>query len=104
MEFDLAGESVRIYKISYVHVGFMRTCDWTGGRTNGMWIKSCSSESLSSSGFSSSRSAHVFFTIAFPEPDSASFIQVISSKFMCWYKEYWRAGVMSSEWSWPARS
>lgn len=49
-----------------------------------MWISSCSSESLSSSGSSSSRSAHVFLITALPDPDSASFIQVMSSKFICW--------------------
>lgn len=32
----------------------------------GMWMRSCSSASLSSSGLSLSRSAHVFFTMAVP--------------------------------------
>lgn len=66
-------------------------------QTHGMCINSCSSASLSSSGSASSRSAHVFFIIAFPECGSDSLLVVMSSKLMCWYSEYCKAGVMSSE-------
>jgi hypothetical protein len=62
-----------------------------------MCINSCSSASLSSSGFSSSRSTQVFLTMALPDPRSSSFKVVILSNSMCWYMEFWRAGVMSSE-------
>lgn len=55
-----------------------------GWGTDGMCIMSCSSASLSSSGWSCNRSAHVFLTIDLPESASVSFKVVMSSKLMCW--------------------
>lgn len=57
------------------------------GATDGTCINNCSSASLSSSGSCCNRSAHVFFVIALQEPDVDSFMHVISSKLMCWYRE-----------------
>ena len=51
--------------------------------TNGTVMRSCSSASLSSSGSTSSLSAQVFLTTAFPASLLDSFSVVISSKLIC---------------------
>lgn len=57
----------------YIDILFFLMEGWEKGEaTNGIYMSNCSSTSLSSSGFSSSRCAHVFFTIAAPDLDSDS--------------------------------
>lgn len=52
--------------------------------TDGTLMISWSSASLAISGWSSRRSAHVFLTMALPEPCELSLRVVTSSKLMCW--------------------
>lgn len=58
-------------------------------------MSNCSSASLLSSGSSSNRSAHVFFTMPTPDCGSASFRVLMLSKSSWEYRVDWRAGVTS---------
>ena len=71
-------------------------------QTYGTIINSCSSASLMRTGSGFIRWGHVFSTICAPESEMDSFKVVIFSNSICFHSRVWRAGSMSSPWSWPS--